>query len=341
MKEQKKRYLIYQIRNLINNKIYIGKHITTNIEDNYFGSGTLIQKAIQKYGLENFEFKILFELQNEEEMNLLEECVVTNDFCKRKDTYNINVGGNGGWNYVNTKIVNETEEDCKQRRLAISVAIKKRINNMTPEEREEFRKQNSEHAKKTGFSQSFKGRKHSSETRKKISDAYQKNPQVGDKNGMHGKHWIRNPQTHEYKIISENEQLPNGWEYGKYQTMTEKAKQQIKIFSKSCKGKQKIFNPTTGEIRYINKNDKLPEGFERCGRPLTDKEKQYLKKHFKEYNEKYIKPKRIEELRPMYQYYLEFGWKSCKEHFNYQYSQQNFVGLCKRYLPEFKSNQKK
>jgi len=34
-------------------------------------------------------------------MNLLEKYVVTPEFCARKDTYNINVGGDGGWSYVN------------------------------------------------------------------------------------------------------------------------------------------------------------------------------------------------------------------------------------------------
>lgn len=105
MKEEnnkQKRYLIYQTTNLVNGKIYIGKHETTDIEDDYFGSGKLIKAAINKYGLENFVKTILFELQNEEEMNLLEKCVVTQEFCDREDTYNINVGGDGGWSYINT-----------------------------------------------------------------------------------------------------------------------------------------------------------------------------------------------------------------------------------------------
>ena len=102
MNKNKKHYLIYQTTNLINGKIYIGKHETINIEDEYFGSGNLIRAAINKYGLENFVKTILFELQNEEEMNLLEKCVVTQEFCDREDTYNINVGGDGGWDYVNS-----------------------------------------------------------------------------------------------------------------------------------------------------------------------------------------------------------------------------------------------
>ena len=95
-KDKQKHYLIYQITNLANGKIYIGKHETFNIEDNYFGSGKYLKRAIKKHGLENFEFKILIDLKNREEMNLLEKMVVTEEFCKRDDVYNIKVGGDGG-----------------------------------------------------------------------------------------------------------------------------------------------------------------------------------------------------------------------------------------------------
>ena len=102
----KKYYLIYQITNNINGKIYIGKHKTKNLEDGYMGSGKMINKAIdkplkhaqKKYGLENFTKTILYYLQNKEEMNLLEKMVVNEAFCKRKDTYNIKIGGDGGNN---------------------------------------------------------------------------------------------------------------------------------------------------------------------------------------------------------------------------------------------------
>ena len=101
MKTKKKFFVIYQITNTINGKIYIGKHKTDKLDDEYMGSGTYLQKAKEKYGLENFVMTILFYLQNEEEMNLLEKMIVTKEFCDREDTYNLNVGGDGGWNYVN------------------------------------------------------------------------------------------------------------------------------------------------------------------------------------------------------------------------------------------------
>lgn len=47
-------YTIYQIINNINGKIYIGKHQTKNINDNYMGSGKHL-----KYAIKNMVLKIL------------------------------------------------------------------------------------------------------------------------------------------------------------------------------------------------------------------------------------------------------------------------------------------
>ena len=48
-------YYLYEIKNRVNGKIYVGVHRTENIEDGYMGSGKVILQAIEKYGLENFE----------------------------------------------------------------------------------------------------------------------------------------------------------------------------------------------------------------------------------------------------------------------------------------------
>lgn len=90
-------YLIYKITNNLNGKIYIGKHKTENIDDGYMGSGVAINRAIKKYGVENFTKEILFDVYGEDMMNFLEEAIVDEAFVARKDTYNIALGGDGGF----------------------------------------------------------------------------------------------------------------------------------------------------------------------------------------------------------------------------------------------------
>ena len=91
--------------------IYIGKHVTTNIDDEYFGSGTYIKAAENKHGLYHFKKEILFELQNEEEMNLLERLVVNEEFIKRDDVYNMIVGSYDSTEYEKIKYNLITEND--------------------------------------------------------------------------------------------------------------------------------------------------------------------------------------------------------------------------------------
>jgi len=89
-------HTIYKITNIINQKIYIGVHKTSNPTDDYFGSGNKIKQAILKYGKENFTKSILFEYDNSEDAYLKESQIVNQSFVKSKNTYNIAIGGNGG-----------------------------------------------------------------------------------------------------------------------------------------------------------------------------------------------------------------------------------------------------
>ena len=86
-------YLLYEICNKVNGKVYVGKHTTKHLADKYFGSGVDLRRDMTIYGPENFEMKILCYLNNQEELDLLERLVVDADFCAREDTYNIHTGG--------------------------------------------------------------------------------------------------------------------------------------------------------------------------------------------------------------------------------------------------------
>ena len=99
---QQYKYLIYKITNTINDKIYIGSHKTKNINDGYMGSGNLIKRAIKKYGTENFIKEILFVYDNPTQMYKKEAEIVNEEFLLLENTYNIKLGGNGGFDHIHS-----------------------------------------------------------------------------------------------------------------------------------------------------------------------------------------------------------------------------------------------
>lgn len=105
------KYIVYLTYCIPNNKIYIGVHETKNglDFDGYIGNGvrvnvpasyknpkTPFQRAVNKYGVEQFRRITLASFNTKEEAYNLEGVLVNQDFIRRKDTYNIKLGGSGG-----------------------------------------------------------------------------------------------------------------------------------------------------------------------------------------------------------------------------------------------------
>ena len=202
-------YTIYETTNLINGKTYIGKHATNDPNDGYLGSGKLITRAIRKYGEECFYKHILFVFDNESDMNAKEKEIVTNEFCDLTTNYNMCPGGQGGFGYVNSKVL--TGEARRQHNLHAQSFIN--------------------HAKKPWVSETLRlrhkegkihrpdwtGRKHSEDTKLKMSLV----DRSGEKNSQYGKVWITDGI--ENRKIFRNDVLPSGWKHGR--KLTRKVKE--------------------------------------------------------------------------------------------------------------------
>lgn len=87
--------IIYKTTNLINGKIYIGKD--SKNDPTYLGSGLLLKKAIEKYGIDNFKKEIIEELTDEKILDDREIFwILELNSTDRNIGYNIARGGTGG-----------------------------------------------------------------------------------------------------------------------------------------------------------------------------------------------------------------------------------------------------
>lgn len=116
-------YTVYQTTNLVNDKIYVGVHKTENAHDSYMGSGPLILKAIDKYGIDNFKKDILFIFETKDDAYAKESELVDSQFISRSDTYNLTLGGYGSWAHIDSSGENNPMKNPESR-AKLSAAIK-------------------------------------------------------------------------------------------------------------------------------------------------------------------------------------------------------------------------
>ena len=208
-------HYVYCIENLINGKVYVGKHSTSNLDDEYMGSGTLLNRAIKKHGVENFRKHILETFQTSEEALEFEKQLVTEELVADDNTYNLTVGGFGSWSHATKEQLSEWGK------RAIGNLLEKVWSNSDFRQRhsERISKRNKQyHATGKFHHVDWTGRHHSEETRQRMRISHANIDISGTKNPMYGRAWIHNDvlkQSRLVKIEELNVFLEQGWSKGR------------------------------------------------------------------------------------------------------------------------------
>lgn len=216
---------IYLTTNLVNGKIYVGRHEFNRENKKYLGSGYKFRIALNKYGRENFKRKILRICYSEHELTIWEYI-----YIKKYHSQDRNIGYNIASGNVNTSEYNPAK--LPEVRKKMSVAAKKRLSN--PENHnlwgkhfseESRRKMSENHADVSGKNNPMYGKHHTEETRRKMSESgkkkifteeHKKHLSEGQRRRLsRGKRfWINNGIIEKYDVFI-NDELPEGFVIGK------------------------------------------------------------------------------------------------------------------------------
>lgn len=219
-------HIVYKTTNKLNGKIYVGYHKCDDLNDEYIGSGSLLKRAIEKYGSDNFIREIVATFDNSVDAFALEAEIVNSDFVARDDTYNLKVGGRGGFDFINA---NGMTNNSGQNVLANNTFHEYIKNDVSA--REEWGKSISEglrnmsDAKKKEWAD--KSRKHCVETEshlrlqtpeatiKRQKTFKETEHQKGDTNSQYGTMWIYSLELKQNKKIPKDAPIPDGWCVGR------------------------------------------------------------------------------------------------------------------------------
>ncbi len=237
-KGKQKFFVIYQITNLLNNMIYVGAHVTYNVNDKYMGSSKYLKKDMKEHGRQNFRKDILHIFNNKEDMINKEAEVVNKEFCMRQDTYNRMVGGISDWSvlgmipvkdkegnymlvyredprYLNGELVhNQTGNQANKGK----VNVRDKDGNIFQVDKTDERWLSGElvgYSKGKPGVHGFVNKKHNQETKDKIGEA-NSIIQRGSGNSQFGTHWIMKDNVNK-KIKKEDldTYLEQGWLKGR------------------------------------------------------------------------------------------------------------------------------
>ena len=192
-----KYHYLYKITHKASGRIYIGIHSTNNLNDRYFAFGTYVAKdrtksdwvksnhgrnmknsrlynTMQKYGVDAFEREIIESFKTREQALKREEEIVTEEFINSDNNFNNRVGGMQG------QFSKEIREKISRNNSMYRQDIRKKVaqkgkERWTDEMKDELSRNNpmydrEKYEKHLGKNSSWFGRKHTEETKKKISE---------------------------------------------------------------------------------------------------------------------------------------------------------------------------
>jgi hypothetical protein len=196
----------------VTGRFYVGMHSTSNLEDDYLGSGYRLGYSIKKHGRENHTKEILEFLPDRKSLSLREEEIVNKEFLNDPMCMNLALGG-GNWDSgLGGKVSIK-----KNGKLGNAKILYLEAND--PAWKKKRNVQRSETSKKYNlgrhFQEFWKGKKLTEEHKKHISDALKISSQ-GEKNSQYGSCWVF--KDNENKRILKNDltlYLSQGWTKGR------------------------------------------------------------------------------------------------------------------------------
>lgn len=208
-RKKKNIHYLYKTTCLVTGRYYIGIHSTNDLEDGYMGSGRRLRASIRKHGEENHKKEILEFFETRELLIEAEKTAITEDMIGDPMCMNLMGGGTGGFiseeHYNKLKIKSseyqkEKWKDLKYREKITSLSLERLIES---------------HKKGKIKYDTFTGKKHTEETKKKMSEA-KKGKGTGKNNSQYGTMWITKDGINK-KIKKEelNTFISQGWEKGR------------------------------------------------------------------------------------------------------------------------------